>query len=98
MNEIVIWQYASLEESYSHSECFIKYCFILQLIAVYDEQDTFPKSDDTNGSLTEGNSPDAFETDVAAQLAAFQPIGGEIEVTSSALKLGRYLHCPLQFS
>ncbi|KAK9410892.1 partitioning defective 3 B-like [Crotalus adamanteus] len=58
------------------------------LIAVYDEQDAFPKSDDTNGSLTEGNSPDAFETDVAAQLAAFQPIGGEIEVTSSALKLG----------
>lgn len=74
-----------MEESYSHYECFIKYCFILQLIAVYDEH----KSDDTNGSLTEGNSPDAFETDVAAQLAAFQPIGGEIEVTSSALKLGR---------
>uniref|UniRef100_A0A670YSM9 Partitioning defective 3 homolog B n=1 Tax=Pseudonaja textilis TaxID=8673 RepID=A0A670YSM9_PSETE len=59
-----------------------------KLIAMYDEQDAFPKSDDTNGSLTEGNSPDAFETDVAAQLAAFQPIGGEIEVTSSALKLG----------
>uniref|UniRef100_A0A670YKN0 Par-3 family cell polarity regulator beta n=1 Tax=Pseudonaja textilis TaxID=8673 RepID=A0A670YKN0_PSETE len=58
------------------------------MIAMYDEQDAFPKSDDTNGSLTEGNSPDAFETDVAAQLAAFQPIGGEIEVTSSALKLG----------
>ncbi|XP_070588131.1 partitioning defective 3 homolog B isoform X2 [Erythrolamprus reginae] len=59
-----------------------------KLIAVYDEQDAFPKSDDPNGSLTEGNSPDTFETDVAAQLAAFQPIGGEIEVTSSALKLG----------
>uniref|UniRef100_A0A8C6XAZ2 Partitioning defective 3 homolog B n=1 Tax=Naja naja TaxID=35670 RepID=A0A8C6XAZ2_NAJNA len=59
-----------------------------KLIAMYDEQDAFPKSDDTNGSITEGNSPDAFETDVAAQLAAFQPIGGEIEVTSSALKLG----------
>ncbi|XP_026528993.1 partitioning defective 3 homolog B isoform X3 [Notechis scutatus] len=59
-----------------------------KLIAMYDEQDAFPKSDDTNGSLTEGNSPDAFETDVAAQLAVFQPIGGEIEVTSSALKLG----------
>lgn len=59
---------------------------------MYDEQDAFPKSDDTNGSLTEGNSPDAFETDVATQLAAFHPIGGEIEVTSSALKLGRYSH------
>ncbi|ETE60171.1 Partitioning defective 3-like B, partial [Ophiophagus hannah] len=59
---------------------------------MYDEQDAFPKSDDnTNGSLTEGNSPDAFETDVAAQLAAFQPIGGEIEVTSSALKLAHIL-------
>ncbi|XP_044287664.1 partitioning defective 3 homolog B isoform X2 [Varanus komodoensis] len=59
-----------------------------KLIAVYDEQDSLPKSDDTNGSLMDGNSPDAFETDVAAQLAAFQPIGGEIEVTPSALKLG----------
>ncbi|XP_042330623.1 partitioning defective 3 homolog B [Sceloporus undulatus] len=59
-----------------------------KLIAVYDEQDSLPKSDDTSGSLTDGNSPDAFETDVAAQLAVFQPIGGEIEVTPSALKLG----------
>uniref|UniRef100_A0A452VBT7 Partitioning defective 3 homolog B n=1 Tax=Ursus maritimus TaxID=29073 RepID=A0A452VBT7_URSMA len=33
-------------------------------------------------------SPDAFETEVAAQLAAFKPVGGEIEVTPSALKLG----------
>lgn len=62
--------------------------FILQLIAVYEEQDSLPKPDDTDGSLTDGNSPDAFESDVAAQLAAFQPIGGEIEVTPSALKLG----------
>nr|XP_060638875.1 partitioning defective 3 homolog B isoform X1 [Anolis sagrei ordinatus] len=59
-----------------------------KLIAVYDEQDSLPKADDINGSLTDGNSPDAFETEVAAQLAAFQPIGGEIEVTPSALKLG----------
>uniref|UniRef100_A0A8C0EXD3 Par-3 family cell polarity regulator beta n=1 Tax=Bubo bubo TaxID=30461 RepID=A0A8C0EXD3_BUBBB len=41
-----------------------------------------------NGNLTDRNSPDSFETEVAAQLAAFQPIGGEIEVTPSALKLG----------
>uniref|UniRef100_A0A8D0KXE1 Partitioning defective 3 homolog B n=1 Tax=Strix occidentalis caurina TaxID=311401 RepID=A0A8D0KXE1_STROC len=40
------------------------------------------------GNLTDRNSPDSFETEVAAQLAAFQPIGGEIEVTPSALKLG----------
>ncbi|NXH15086.1 PAR3L protein, partial [Bucco capensis] len=57
------------------------------LIAVYDEQETHCKTDGTNGSLTDRNSPDAFETEVAAQLAAFQPIGGEIEVTPSALKL-----------
>ncbi|XP_066479187.1 partitioning defective 3 homolog B [Tiliqua scincoides] len=59
-----------------------------KLIAVYEEQDSLPKSDDINGSLTDGNSPDAFESHVASQLAAFQPIGGEIEVTPSALKLG----------
>lgn len=62
--------------------------FVLQLIAVYEEQDSLPKSDDINGSLTDGNNADAFESEVAAQLAAFQPIGGEIEVTPSALKLG----------
>ena len=56
---------------------------------MYDEQDSLPKSGDTGGSLTDGNiHPDTFETEVAAQLAAFQPIGGEIEVTPSALKLG----------
>ncbi|XP_053137578.1 partitioning defective 3 homolog B isoform X6 [Hemicordylus capensis] len=59
-----------------------------KLIAVYEEQDLLPKYEDSNGSLTDGNSPDAFESDVAAQLAAFQPMGGEIEVTPSALKLG----------
>uniref|UniRef100_A0A8B9J351 Par-3 family cell polarity regulator beta n=1 Tax=Amazona collaria TaxID=241587 RepID=A0A8B9J351_9PSIT len=58
------------------------------MIAVYDEQETHRKTDGTNGNLTDRNSPDSFETEVAAQLAAFQPIGGEIEVTPSALKLG----------
>ncbi|XP_054827047.1 partitioning defective 3 homolog B isoform X2 [Eublepharis macularius] len=59
-----------------------------KLIAVYDERDPHPKLDDVNGSQIDRNSPDAFESEVAAQLAAFQPIGGEIEVTPSALKLG----------
>ncbi|KFP83990.1 Partitioning defective 3 B, partial [Acanthisitta chloris] len=57
------------------------------LIAVYDEQETHPKTDDTNGNVADRNSPDSFETEVATQLAAFQLIGGEIEVTRSALKL-----------
>uniref|UniRef100_A0A8C4TR35 Par-3 family cell polarity regulator beta n=1 Tax=Falco tinnunculus TaxID=100819 RepID=A0A8C4TR35_FALTI len=59
-----------------------------KLIAVYDEEETQRKTDGTNGNLTDRNSPGSFETEVAAQLAAFQPVGGEIEVTPSALKLG----------
>ena len=59
-----------------------------KLIAVYDEQEPHRKSDGTNGNVTDRSSPDLFEAEVAAQLAAFQPIGGEIEVTPSALKLG----------
>uniref|UniRef100_A0A8D2NFL9 Partitioning defective 3 homolog B n=1 Tax=Zonotrichia albicollis TaxID=44394 RepID=A0A8D2NFL9_ZONAL len=58
-----------------------------KLIAIYDEQEGPRKIDGTNGNLTDRNSPDSFETEVATQLAAFQPIG-EIEVTPSALKLG----------
>ncbi|NXA48501.1 PAR3L protein, partial [Nothocercus julius] len=58
------------------------------LIAVYEEQEPHHKIDGANGThLIDRNSPDAFETEVAAQLAAFQPVGGEIEVTPSALKL-----------
>uniref|UniRef100_K7EZI8 Uncharacterized protein n=1 Tax=Pelodiscus sinensis TaxID=13735 RepID=K7EZI8_PELSI len=57
------------------------------MIAVYDEQELHNKTDCTNDSLTDRLSPDPFESEVTAQLAAFQPIGGEIEVTSSALKL-----------
>ncbi|XP_048725039.1 partitioning defective 3 homolog B isoform X2 [Caretta caretta] len=59
-----------------------------KLIAVYDEQELHNKIDSTSGSLTDTHSPDPFEMEVAAQLAAFQPIGGEIEVTPTALKLG----------
>ncbi|XP_005998451.1 partitioning defective 3 homolog B isoform X2 [Latimeria chalumnae] len=59
-----------------------------KLIAVYDEQQSHHGADITNGSLTERHSPDMFETEVAAQLAAFEPISGEIEVTPSTLKSG----------
>ncbi|XP_068804156.1 partitioning defective 3 homolog B isoform X3 [Struthio camelus] len=59
-----------------------------KLIAIYDEQEPHHKIDGTNGNLADRSSPDPFETEVAAQLAAFQPVGGEIEVTPSALKLG----------
>ncbi|XP_073162624.1 partitioning defective 3 homolog B isoform X5 [Lepidochelys kempii] len=59
-----------------------------KLIAVYDEQELHNKIDSISGSLTDTHSPDPFEMEVAAQLAAFQPIGGEIEVTPTALKLG----------
>ncbi|XP_030065754.1 partitioning defective 3 homolog B isoform X2 [Microcaecilia unicolor] len=59
-----------------------------KLIAVYDEQGPCQKAESTSGNITDRLSPDSFETEVAAQLAAFQPITGEIEVTPSALKLG----------
>uniref|UniRef100_A0A8C4VZW6 Par-3 family cell polarity regulator beta n=1 Tax=Gopherus evgoodei TaxID=1825980 RepID=A0A8C4VZW6_9SAUR len=58
------------------------------MIAVYDEQELHNKLDSTSVSLTDRPSPDPFEMEVAAQLATFQPVGGEIEVTPSALKLG----------
>ncbi|XP_069874868.1 partitioning defective 3 homolog B isoform X2 [Dipodomys merriami] len=59
-----------------------------KLIAVFDEQEPLHKIESPSGNPTDRQSPDAFETEVAAQLAAFKPIGGEIEVTPSALKLG----------
>nr|XP_060477445.1 partitioning defective 3 homolog B [Panthera onca] len=59
-----------------------------KLIAVFDEQEPLHKIESPSGNLTGQQTPDAFETEVAAQLAAFKPIGGEIEVTPSALKLG----------
>ncbi|XP_012510476.1 PREDICTED: partitioning defective 3 homolog B-like, partial [Propithecus coquereli] len=58
------------------------------LIAVFEEQEPLHKIESPSGNPTDRQSPDAFETEVAAQLAAFKPIGGEIEVTPSALKLG----------
>ncbi|XP_068931197.1 partitioning defective 3 homolog B [Petaurus breviceps papuanus] len=59
-----------------------------KLIAVFDEQESLPKVESPSGNLTESHSPDPFDAEVATQLAAFKPIGGEIEVTTSALKLG----------
>ncbi|XP_012788955.2 partitioning defective 3 homolog B isoform X1 [Sorex araneus] len=59
-----------------------------KLIAVFEEQEPLHKIESPSGNPAGRQSPDAFETEVAAQLAAFKPIGGEIEVTPSALKLG----------
>ncbi|TEA39823.1 hypothetical protein DBR06_SOUSAS4610060 [Sousa chinensis] len=58
------------------------------MIAVFDEQEPLHKIESPSGNPAGRQSPDAFETEVAAQLAAFKPVGGEIEVTPSALKLG----------
>ncbi|XP_067892200.1 partitioning defective 3 homolog B-like isoform X2 [Heterodontus francisci] len=57
-----------------------------KLVAVYEEQEAHCADEVTNGSLKDRQSPDTFESELAAQLAAFQPITGEIEVTPSALK------------
>ncbi|XP_032610710.1 partitioning defective 3 homolog B [Hylobates moloch] len=59
-----------------------------KLIAVFEEQEPLHKIESPSGNPADRQSPDAFETEVAAQLAAFKPVGGEIEVTPSALKLG----------
>uniref|UniRef100_A0A673ST34 Par-3 family cell polarity regulator beta n=1 Tax=Suricata suricatta TaxID=37032 RepID=A0A673ST34_SURSU len=59
-----------------------------KLIAVFDEQEPLHKIESPGGNPASPQTPDAFETEVAAQLAAFKPVGGEIEVTPSALKLG----------
>lgn len=57
---------------------------------MFDEQEPLQKIECPSGNPVDRQSPDAFETEVAAQLAAFKPIGGEIVVTPSALKLGRW--------
>ncbi|XP_041056776.1 partitioning defective 3 homolog B-like isoform X1 [Carcharodon carcharias] len=59
-----------------------------KLVAVYEEQEMHRADEVANGSLADRQSPDTFESELAAQLAAFQPITGEIEVTPSALKGG----------
>ncbi|XP_038643216.1 partitioning defective 3 homolog B-like [Scyliorhinus canicula] len=57
-----------------------------KLVAVYEEQEMHRAGEVANGSLADRQSPDTFESELAAQLAEFQPITGEIEVTSTALK------------
>ncbi|XP_051884687.1 partitioning defective 3 homolog B-like isoform X1 [Pristis pectinata] len=57
-----------------------------KLVAVYEEQEAQRADEVADGSASDRHSPDTFESELAAQLAAFQPITGEIEVTPSALK------------
>ncbi|XP_063092694.1 partitioning defective 3 homolog B isoform X2 [Cavia porcellus] len=59
-----------------------------KLIAVFEEQEPPCTTESPGGNPAGRQSPDALDTEVAAQLAAFKPVGGEIEVTPSALKLG----------
>uniref|UniRef100_A0A8C2VL17 Partitioning defective 3 homolog B n=1 Tax=Chinchilla lanigera TaxID=34839 RepID=A0A8C2VL17_CHILA len=59
-----------------------------KLIAVFDEQEPPHKIESPDGNPADWQSPDALETEVAAQMASFKPISGEIEVTPSSLKLG----------
>ena len=65
---------------------------------MFDEQEPLHKIESPSGNLAGQQTPDAFETEVAAQLAAFKPIGGEIEVTPSALKLGMYIFTSMFFT
>ena len=65
---------------------------------MFDEQEPLHKIESPSGNPAGRQSPDAFETEVAAQLAAFKPVGGEIEVTPSALKLGRCIIFVVCFS
>ncbi|XP_056392561.1 partitioning defective 3 homolog B isoform X2 [Hyla sarda] len=53
-----------------------------KLIAVFDEQDASSRTDNAS-NITDHLSPEIFKTD-----SQHQPLRGEIEVTSSALKLG----------
>lgn len=69
---------------------FFNFIFVfLQLVAVYEEHEAHRADEVADGSVTDRHSPDTFERELAAQLAAFQPITGEIEVTHSALKASK---------
>lgn len=65
---------------------------------MFDEQEPLHKIESPGGNPAGRQSPDAFEAEVAAQLAAFKPVGGEIEVTPSALKLGMCVFCDMLFT
>lgn len=73
-------------------------CFpsLLQLIAVYDEQEPHHGGDGTSASSTGTQSPDLFAADLSAGsgASAFQPYqaASEIEVTPSALRTSKSQH------
>lgn len=70
--------------------------FLLQLIAVYDEQEPHHGGDGTSASSTGTQSPDLFAADLSAGsgASAFQPYqaASEIEVTPSALRTSKSQH------
>lgn len=68
---------------------------LLQLIAVYEEQEPHHGGDGTSASSTGTQSPDLFAADLGAGggASAFQPYqaASEIEVTPSALRTSKLL-------
>lgn len=70
--------------------------FLLQLIAVYDEQEPHHGGDGTSASSTGTQSPDLFAADLSGGSAAsaFHPYQAtsEIEVTPSALRTSKSSH------
>lgn len=71
---------------------------LLQLVAVYDEQEPHHGGDGTSASSTGTQSPDLFATDLSAGGGAFQPYqaASEIEVTPSALRTSKFTVLPQQ--
>ncbi|XP_015215079.2 partitioning defective 3 homolog B isoform X2 [Lepisosteus oculatus] len=57
-----------------------------KLIALYEEQEAQREAESPHVSVSGRPSPDPYENELAAQLSVFQPVSGEIEVNSSALK------------
>ncbi|MBN3319757.1 PAR3L protein, partial [Atractosteus spatula] len=57
-----------------------------KLIALYEEQEAQREAGSPHVSVSGRPSPDPYENELAAQLSVFQPVSGEIEVNSSALK------------
>ncbi|OCT63853.1 hypothetical protein XELAEV_180449502mg, partial [Xenopus laevis] len=57
-----------------------------QIIAVFDEHEA-PNTNEDAANVIDHSSPDPFEAELSAQRSAFQPLRGEIDVTSSALKI-----------
>lgn len=68
---------------------------LLQLIAVYEEQEPHHGGDGTSASSTGTQSPDLFAVDLSAGggASAFQPyqVTSEIEVTPSALRTSKLI-------